>query len=307
MTQPVHIQIIGSANMDLVVRAPRMPKSGESLVGHSFGTVPGGKGSNQAIAAARLGAHTRFAGCVGGDAFGAQLRDHLEIAGVDTQHLRAHPTETTGTAFILVEDNGANSIVVTPGANGTVTPDDVRAQSEAIAAADVLLLQLEIPLDSVQAALEIARAAGTLSVLDAGPAQAVPSELLALADVVSPNETEAEALTGIVVDSLDDARRAAMHLREAGAAHVVMKLGGRGCLYLGEEEIHWPAFPVTPVDTTAAGDAFTAALATVWHALPRAEALRFANAAGALATLTPGAAPSMPTRAQVEAFLAEHP
>ncbi len=297
------IVVVGSANIDLVTRVHRCPKPGESLIGRSFMTVTGGKGANQAVAAARLGAKTTFIGCVGHDAFGAMQRQGLADAGVDVTYLKTHPTEPTGTAVILVADEGQNAIVVTPAANSGLLPEDIIEIEPLIAGADAVLLQLEIPLITVEKTLDIARKHSVLSVLDAGPAQAVPAALLAKADLVSPNETEAEALTGIAVASLDDARRAAEQLRAAGAPEVVMKLGARGALYLGDEEIYATAFKVEVVDTTAAGDAFTAALALAWNALPKRPALRFANAAGALAATVPGAQPSMPHRDAVQRLL----
>ena len=304
--RPKRILIIGSANIDLVTRVPRSPKPGESLIGTSFMTVTGGKGANQAVAAGRLGAEAIFVGCVGNDAFGVMQRESLAAAGVDVSRVKMHPSEPTGTAVILVADEGQNSIVVTPAANYGLTPEDMAAVEPVIAGVDVVLLQLEIPLETVEAALQLARKHGICSMLDAGPAQRVPESTVSLADIVSPNETEAEAMTGIAVDSLDSARAAALRLRAMGAREVVMKLGARGALYVAADEYYAPAFKVVAVDTTAAGDAFTAALALAWGDMPRAEALRFANAAGALAATIHGAQPSMPGRAAVEAFLREH-
>ena len=297
------ILVIGSANADLVTRVPRCPKPGESLVGHSFQTLPGGKGANQAVAAARLGAFTRFAGCVGNDALGEMLRGSLSGAGVNLDLLKTHATDATGTAVIFVEDSGQNAIVVTPSANYGITPKDIEALEPVMRECDAVLLQLEIPLETVDAALTLAKQLGVVSILDAGPAQAVSPELLAKAAIVSPNETEAEAITGIAIDTLDDADRAAEKLRAMGAREVVLKLGAYGSLYLGETRVHVPAFSIQPVDTTAAGDAFTAALAVQWGCVPIDEALRFANATGALAATVAGAQPSMPTRAAVDAFL----
>jgi len=299
------VLVVGSANVDLVATAPRCPKPGESLIGGSFKTVAGGKGANQAVAAARLGSHTFFAGCVGKDAFGEMQRRTLSEAGVDVTHLKTHASEPTGTAIIIVADTGQNSIVVVPSANYAITPNDVRALRPLFEKLDCVLLQLEIPLETVEAALDLARETNVMSILDAGPAQRVPDEIVRKAGLVSPNETEAEAMTGIGVQSVEDARRAAERLREMGAREVVIKLGANGCLYLGEGCLHVPAFKVTPVDTTAAGDAFTAALGCMWNRLPREQALRYANAAGALATTVAGAQPSMPTAAKIEAFLLE--
>jgi len=299
----IRLLVVGSANVDLVTGVPRCPKPGESLIGSSFKTIPGGKGANQAVAAARLGARTFFAGCVGNDSFGEMQRRTLSEAGVDLTYLKMHTTEPTGTAVIFVAETGQNSIVVVPSANYGITRDDVQALASLFDRLDVVLLQLEIPLETVEATLDLARHANVLSILDAGPARKVPEEIVRKADIVSPNETEAEAMTGIAVRSVEDAHRAADRLIEMGAREVVLKLGAMGALYRGQTTIHVPAFAVTPVDTTAAGDAFTAALGCVWKRLPRGQALRFANAAGALATIVSGAQPSMPTEAAVERLL----
>ncbi len=297
------ILVVGSANVDLVTRVPRCPKPGESLIGSSFATVAGGKGANQAVAAARLGARTHFAGCVGNDAFGEMQRTTLASDGIDLTHLKTHPSEPTGTAVILVADAGQNSIVVTPAANLGIRPDDIGAMASLFDDLDAVLLQLEIPLDTVEATLDMARHKGVLSILDAGPAQSVPDSIVAKADVVSPNETEAEAITGIAVASPEDASPAATKLIQMGAKEAVMKLGANGSFYKGDGEFHAPPLAVTPVDTVAAGDAFTAALACTWNTLSRQESLRFANAVGALATTVAGAQPSMPSRIAAEAFL----
>lgn len=298
------ILVVGSANIDLVTRVPRIPRPGESVIGHSFATFTGGKGANQAVAAARLGAETYFAGCVGRDAFGEMQRQNLSKEGISLRYLSEHPSEPTGTAVIFVADNGENAIVVTPAANNGVSPDDVKQYERDLRQFDAVLLQLEIPLDTVEAVLVAARHAGVLSVLDAGPAQRVPQRLIELAGIVSPNETEAEAMTGIAVTSIETGRQAAANLIERGAREVVLKMGGGGALYMSADEwFHVPAFSVKPVDTVAAGDAFTAALALRWGVKPAPEAVRYANAAGALATLTAGAQPAMPTRQAVEEFL----
>ncbi len=301
--KPTCMIVVGSANIDLVTRVPRIPKPGESVIGRSFATITGGKGANQAVAAGRLGVETHFIGCVGNDGFGVLQQESLRAAKVHLEYLKVHPEEATGTAVILVSDEGQNSIVVTPSANFGLTPEDINGAAALFQKADVVLLQLEIPLETVAATLEMCRRLGVLSILDAGPAQRIPSSLVALADIISPNETEAEALTGIRVDSVDAARRAARALLGMGARHAVMKLGAQGALYMGEGEHYASAFKVTPVDTTAAGDAFTAALGAVWKHLPVAESLLFANAAGALAATVAGAQPSMPSLEQVETFL----
>ncbi len=300
-----NILVIGSANMDLVMRTPRLPRAGESLIGTAFMTARGGKGANQAVAAARLGARVCFIGCVGADAFGALQREGFLEEGIDMSHLKVHPDLPTGTAMILLSEDGQNVIVVAASANYGLLPEDLDALRPRFLEAELVMNQLEIPLDTVERALGLANECGVFSVLDAGPARTVSSSLLALASLTSPNETEAEAMTGIVVDSIDAARAAAAQLRDMGAAHVVMKLGERGCLYMGDGEVHVPAFPVNVVDTTAAGDAFTAALSVAWGRLDLEDALLFANAAGALAASVEGAQPSMPNLEQVRSFLKE--
>ncbi|HUW62046.1 MAG TPA: ribokinase [Candidatus Bathyarchaeia archaeon] len=304
MTKP-RILVVGSANIDLVAAAPHCPRPGESIIGTSLKTVTGGKGANQAVAAGRLGAHTFFAGCVGNDSFGQMQRDALRAAGVDVSHLKTDAVQPTGTALICVGDDGQNSIVIVPAANSSVRPADIEKLEDLMPGMDAVLVQLEIPLDTVEAVLDMAGDAGVLTIVDAGPAQKVPHSIIRKAAILSPNETEAEAMTGIPIASVDDARRAANALMELGATEVVIKLGANGCLYVGEDEVYVPAFEVRVVDTTAAGDAFTAALACTWDAMPRRDALVFANAAGALAAMVAGAQPSMPKRAAVNAFLRE--
>ena len=302
-TSPRTILVVGSANADLVVRVPHTPKPGETVIGGDFETLPGGKGANQAVAAARLGANTHFAGCIGDDSFGKFLRETLTQAGIQIDHLHEHPQKGTGTAFITVADNGQNSIVVAPAANFAFTPDKVEALKPLLSQTDVILLQLEIPLETVAAMLQMARSSGVTTILDAGPARTLPREVLRLADVVSPNETEAAHLTGTPVSSLDDARRAAAELLELGAPEVVLKLGAGGTLHAKDTFLHVPAFSINAIDTVAAGDAFTAGLALKWGLEPLPQALRFANACGAVASTVRGAQPSMPTRAAVEEFL----
>ncbi len=302
ITEQRRIVVIGSANIDLVMRVPRCPKPGESLMGHSFMTVTGGKGANQALAAARLGAQVHFCGCVGDDDFGQQQRASLEADGVDVTRLKIHSTEATGTAMIMVADSGQNSIVVTPGANAALLPEDIAPMQSLIAGADVLLLQLEIPMETTIAALKMAREVGTLSIVDAGPAQQVPDELLKLCDVISPNETEAQTLChgAVTVNDLETAGQAAALLMNRGATKAVMKLGSLGSLYVGKEQCFAPAYTVDAVDTTAAGDAFTAALAVYWNPDDIKSTLSMANATGALACTVAGAQPSLPTREAVE-------
>lgn len=301
-----NVLVVGGVNIDLVTRVARCPKPGETVIGTSFETIPGGKGANQAVTAARLGANTWLAGCVGADGFGDLQRASLAAEGIDLTYLKTHATDPTGTAIIFVADEGENVIVVVPAANFGLLPGDIDAMAGLFSQLNAVVIQLETPMDTVETVLKAARLTGALSVLDAGPAQKVPPRILELADIVSPNETEAEAITGMKAETLEEARACAGRLIESGAREVVLKLGAKGALYMSLDEwFHVPAFPVDAVDTVAAGDAFTAALAVAWKRMHRRDAIRFANAAGALATLTPGAQPSMPTLAAVEAFLRE--
>lgn len=292
--------------MDLVVRAARMPGPGQTLLGHGFQTVPGGKGANQAVAAARLGAKTYMVGRVGNDAFGKTLVANLKKSGVIADFLKADASEPNGIAIIVVDDRGENSIVVAPGANGKVTPADVRAAGAAWAAASHVVLQLEIPLKAVECALDTARTRGVTSVLDAGPARKVPFSVLRKADILSPNESETEALIGRKLKNLKSAKDAAKRFLDRGVGTVVLKLGDEGCLVAtGLGMTHIPARKVKAVDTTAAGDAFTAALAVALsEGKELIAAAEFATCVGALAVMEFGAQPSMPTREKVERFIA---
>jgi len=306
---PPRLLVVGSANMDLIVRCCQAPRPGETIHGDEFSMAHGGKGANQAVACSRLDAQTTFVGRVGNDDFGRALRAALENEGVNVGSLRADLGAATGVAVIILEPSGQNRIIVIGGANLRLDDEDVAAARKALKRTDALLMQLETPLPVVAAVAQAARELSVLTVLDAGAAtlEAASSGLIGLADVVSPNEAEAEALTGIAVHDLGSAKRAATRLRELGGRDVVMKLGALGAYWLGKGgEGEFPAFPITPVDTTAAGDAFTASLAvSLAGGLPIPEAVRRANAAGALACLTLGAQPSMPTAAEIDAFLAQ--
>ncbi|MEU8271542.1 ribokinase [Sphaerisporangium sp. NPDC049002] len=289
------ISVFGSANMDLVAYTATAPRRGETVTGRAFGTVPGGKGANQAIAAARAGAGVAFLGAVGDDAFGPVMRETLESAGVDVSRLRVVPG-SSGIAHIVVDAEGGNSIIVIPGANGTVTglsPDDLAV----IARSDALLLQLELPMEAVVAA---ARQAEVPVILTPAPARELPRELLDAVGLIVPNEHEAEAITGLADPA--EALEALLDL----VPEAVITLGGEGALYGSRsgERLRVPAVPVKAVDTTAAGDTFVGALAVARaEGRPRAEALRFAATAAALSVQREGASTSMPTRAEIDAAL----
>jgi ribokinase len=296
---------VGSLNMDLVIRAARIPQPGETILGGAFHTVPGGKGANQAVAAARLGAHVAMVGRVGQDDFGAMLLDGLVAEGIDASQVIQDPEAATGVALIVVDDQGQNAIVVASGANARLSPAQVAAGCVPIAAANALLLQLESPLAAIEQAAQLATVQGVTVILNPAPARALPPDFLALVDVLVPNEIEAALLTGLPVADLAQARAAAAALREMGAGTVVLTLGERGALLAtGEDAQLCPAFSVEPVDTTAAGDAFVAGLAVaLGEGQPLIEAVRWGTASGALATTVLGAQPSLPRREDVELLL----
>ena len=300
MTHSGAIVVVGSLNMDLVVRAPRLPQPGETLLGGEFRTFPGGKGANQAVAAARLGGSVRMVGRVGQDDFGSALLGTLKAAGVDTAHVTRDPEAASGVALITVDAAGQNAIVVASGANGRVAPADVDAAEAALAGAAVLVLQLECPLPAVERAVERARRHGLQVVLNPAPAQPLPPALLAGVDYLIPNQTELAQLTGAA-----EATAAARQLQAAGVRHVVVTLGEAGVLIVGPGgAFQLPAHPVPVVDTTAAGDAFVGAFAVALaQGRPLPEAAAWGNAAGALAVTRAGAQPSLPTLAEVERLL----
>jgi ribokinase len=302
------VVVVGSTNFDVVVKAARMPKEGETMVASNLQFFAGGKGANQAVGAARLGAQTTMVSAVGQDSMGESLIQGLNANKVDTTWFKRDAAQRTGFAFIMVFPTGNNGIVVEPAANMSLTPADVERAAEAIAAADVVTTVMEIPLEAVEAALRLGRRAGKLTVLDAGPPQRCPAEILKLADVVSPNETELEALTGEEVSGRVSAEKAARKLLDLGVKTVVLKLGSDGSMLVTSEVTkHFPACRVTAVDPTAAGDALTAALAVQLGSGASLEAaIRYANCAGALTVTKLGAQPSLPTRAEVEAFIASH-
>jgi ribokinase len=297
------IVVVGSSNTDMVVRVPHLPAPGETVLGGSFLMAAGGKGANQAVAAARLGAQVKLVAGVGQDVFGEAALLGLEREGIDTQHISVDLETASGVALITVDDTGENSIAVAPGANRRLSPTDVQRAQAAILDADVLLLQLEVPLETVQMAAELAHQAGVRVILNPAPAPGspLPPALLACVDVLTPNEKEAGDLTG-APDSLGQAAR---RLLDMGVETVVITLGARGALIAtpeGQQTV--PGFPVEAVDTTAAGDAFNGGLAAALaEGRPLAEAVRFANACGALAATRLGAQPSLPTAEEVDVFL----
>ncbi len=295
------VVVVGSANLDIVVPVPHHPVTGETVLGGDHRQVPGGKGANQAIAAARLGRSTGFVGCVGDDAPGATMTNALVGAGVDTGGLIVRADRPTGLAMIAVDASGDNSIVVSPGANADLGPDDVSG-SAAVAEAKVVLLQLETPVETVLAA---ARAANGLVLLNPAPAPSAPlsADLLAEVDVIVPNEIELAMLSGTPLDSLTSIDQIEMAARKLGG-EVVVTLGEQGCLVLADGvATHVPAPIVDPVDTTAAGDSFCGALADALLRGGLVDAARWAVRVGAATTLRHGASSSLPTPDEVEELL----
>ncbi|WP_035984410.1 ribokinase [Leptolyngbya sp. KIOST-1] len=299
------IHVFGSLNMDLVCRAPRLPQPGETVLGTDFATLPGGKGANQAVAAARLGAATAMVGRVGDDAFGRQLLQELQGAGVDASGVAAAAGVPTGVAAIAVDDSGQNTIVVVPGANGKVGEKDVSRLAAQLLPGDTLLLQLEVPLGAVVAAAKAARARGATVILDPAPApDDLPPECFKAVDILTPNQTEASQLTGLVVNDVATAQAAANRLVQRGVSVAIVKLGDRGVVVADRQcTFHQPALPVKAVDTVAAGDAFNGGLAVALaEGMSLEEAVQFASAVAAASVMVPGAQASMPERSRVEAL-----
>ena len=297
--------VIGSANVDYTVGLSRLPNPGETVSGGTLLVNLGGKGANQALAARRLGGEVRMIGCVGDDPAGRRIAESLRAAGIDVSGLTMAPDAATGTALIMVDAQGRNQIAVAPGANHRLTVEMVAPHAGSIAWADVVACQLETPLPVVRWALGAARRQQVTTVLNPAPVQPLDAEILELVDYLTPNQHEAARLTGLSVDTLEDAGAAAARLRAAGTGVVLVTLGDRGVLACdGESMAHFPAFPVEAVDTTAAGDAFNGALAVGLAAGGSLEqAIPLANAAAALACTKRGAQDSLPQRAEVEAFL----
>jgi ribokinase len=304
--------VVGSLNMDFVVTVDQLPAPGQTVLGRNFQMIPGGKGANQACAAARLGANSvtvRMVGRVGYDVFADHLKASLSAAGVDVSAVHATRAQATGVALISVDASGQNSIVVASGANHALVASETEAMRSVFRGARFVLFQLESPLDTVAAALKLARAEGARTILDPAPAAPLAPELLASVDILTPNETEASLLLGLPPArvSMSDAAALAHSLRERGPKAVLLKLGDQGCFYCdGKTELSSPAFPVVAKDTTAAGDTFNAALAVALAEDRGIEkALRFANAAAAISVTRMGAQASVPTRAEVDALLTD--
>ena len=295
------VVVIGSLNMDLVMRTPRVPVGGETLHGHEFSTLPGGKGANQAVACARLGAKVAMIGQVGNDGFGTTLRDGLAADGIDTSGVLQTSAVGTGVAMILVEDIGQNRIVLAAGANGALTPADIDAHAARIGGAAMLVLQLEVPMPVVQRAIGIAHAAGVPVLLNPGPASPLPEAVWSQIDILVPNESEATLLSGVEVSDATSAYAAAKVFRQRGVKCVLITLGANGVAVIDDAgERHLPAHVVKAVDTTAAGDTFIGGFsAGLVEGLAMDDAVALGQRASALCVTRHGAQPSIPYRREI--------
>lgn len=298
--------VLGSLNIDMTISVPHFNLPGESLTGTGLAIYTGGKGGNQAIASARLGAPVRLVGCLGSDANGKMYRDVLAGEGIDVSCVHMTDKALSGTAFIEVVPSGENRIAVAQGANDVLDADIVRGAEDAIAGSDIFMCQLENPVSAIFEGIRIAKAHGCTVILDPAPARPLDGDILALCDYITPNETELEILTGMTVDSVEAAVSAARTLIDKGAKAVINKRGKAGALLVTRDEaVMYPGFTVKAVDTTAAGDSFNAGFG-VGLALGKdvPSAIRLANAVGAISTTRPGAQGAMPKMADVEAFMA---
>ena len=299
------ICVFGSLNVDMTLFVPRFNLPGETLTGTGMEIFTGGKGGNQAVACARLGAPVRMIGCLGDDANGAMYRQRMIDEGVDVSRLQTCENTTSGVAFIEVVPEGENRIALSVGANGKVTPEFARANADAIADCGVYMTQLENPLEAIIEGMRIAHEKGLQVILDPAPARPLPDKIFGLCDVVTPNETELHILTGMPTDTVDEAVTAARTLIARGARLVLNKRGAAGVLLVIADEYRMiPGFKVNAVDTTAAGDSFNAGLAVgLADGLAIDDAIRLANATGALSTTKAGAQAAMPSRQQAEALM----
>ena len=299
------IAVVGSSNMDLVVKSKRIPAVGETILGGDFIMVPGGKGANQAVAAAKLGVEVYFIAKLGNDVFAEQSLDNFKKETVNTKHVIQTSEAPSGVALIMVDDEGNNLIVVAPGANQTLLPADVKKAESDIASCGAVVAQLEVPLETIEFAAKMANDLKVPFVLDPAPAQELGPELLRMVDVLTPNETEAQILTGIEVTDEESARAASKNLLERDIKAVILTLGGKGFLLADNKEARYvSAQKVDAVDSTAAGDAFTGSLAVgVAENKALSDAALFANYVAALSVTKMGAQSSMPTLQEVESFM----
>lgn len=305
------IIVFGSINMDITAFTPRLPKLGETLFGTSYITVPGGKGNNQAVVAARLGAKVKFVGRVGKDIFGSEVLNIIKSENVDISAIKEDANNHTGLAIISVDEKADNGIIVISGANMAIDEQDVLRATNSLEDARVLMLQMEVPLNASLALARMAKEHGITIIFDPAPApsSSLPDEFYQLVDIVTPNELETEALVGFPIRDMNDAEKASIQLRKKGVATAIIKLGDRGVYFNSQEESGFiPPFKVKAIDSVAAGDAFNGALAVaISEGKPIAEAVRWGAAAGALATTKKGALPSMPYRDEVLNLLSLQP
>lgn len=297
--------VLGSVNADHVLQVPSFPRPGETLHGHNYQVIPGGKGANQAVAAARLNADTGFIACVGDDAFGINIRENFKMDNINIAGVKMQPNCPTGIAMIQVAESGENSICISAEANAKLTEEAIEGDLERIAQAKYLLMQLETPMCGIEKAAQVAKASKTNVILNPAPARELADELLACVDVITPNETEAEVLTGVTVTDNESAQEAANGLHRKGIEIVMITLGAKGVWLSqnGRGELI-PGFKVEATDTTAAGDTFNGALVTgLLEDLPLESAIKFAHAAAAISVTRFGAQTSIPSREEVDAFL----
>ncbi len=302
------IVVIGSSNTDMIIKIDRIPRPGETVIGGQFSTAPGGKGANQAVAAARAGGDVAFIGRVGNDIFGNEALKGFVADNIDIEYVIRDTTAPSGVASIFVDRNGQNSIAVAGGANANLSPADIEAAEKTIACADILVMQLETPIDTVSAAAMMAHADGVKVILNPAPAQLLTDDLLKTISILTPNKTEAELLTGIGIENEDDARKAAQALLIRGVATVMVTLGEKGVIIATADGVRKvDAFEVDPVDTTAAGDVFNGALAVaIAEGSQLDKAVLFANAAAAMSVTKLGAQPSAPRRDEIDEFMKNH-
>ncbi|SHF52206.1 ribokinase [Vibrio gazogenes] len=299
--------VLGSVNADHVLRVPTFPRPGETLHGHDYQVIPGGKGANQAVAAARLGADISFVASVGDDPFGVNIRESFKLDGMDISGVKIQPDCPTGIAMIQVTDSGENAICISSEANARLTAESLDSDLTRIQQAEYFLTQLETPLEGVIRGAQTAKAASTQVILNPAPARSLPDELLSCVDMITPNETEAEVLTGVAVTDESSAARAAAVLHEKGITTVLITLGAKG-VWLSEsgQGTLIPGFRVDAIDTTAAGDTFNGALVTgLLEGLSMQHAIRFAHASAAISVTRFGAQTSIPARQEVDTFLAQ--
>ncbi len=299
------IVVVGSSNTDMIIKVPWLPKPGETILGGKFSTAAGGKGANQAVAAARAGGYVIFLARIGDDMFGQKAKEGFIKDKINVEYVLTDESEPSGVALICVAEDGENIIAVAGGANTNLSPSDIQKQSDVISSADILVVQLETPLETVHQAVSIASAGGVKVILNPAPAQKLSDDLLGKISILTPNESEAQLLTGIKVDSAEDASKAADVLMGRGVETVLLTMGPRGA-YIATAEFKEliPGFKVKAVDATAAGDVFNGALAVaIAQNKPIREAVSFANAAAALSVTKLGAQPSAPTKEDIDKFL----